>query len=86
MEIEETHEDLQLVPSSTTNLSSGSTSQTSYLRKRPTHKPTSAEEEILKQLEEYKDSTVLPAEVLNELVQSLSKHTDYWTRKRIWDR
>ncbi|CAG8772907.1 10872_t:CDS:2 [Gigaspora margarita] len=51
MEVEVTNEDLR---------SSESTSQ----RKRATHIPIDAKEEILKELEEYKDSTVLRPESL----------------------
>ncbi|RIB19593.1 hypothetical protein C2G38_2136489 [Gigaspora rosea] len=77
MEAELTNEDLQSLSEP-----SESTSQ----RKRATHIPTDAEEEILKKLEEYKDYSVLPPDIINNLVKSLSDITEYWTRKRIRDR
>lgn len=48
-----------------------------------THKPTHEEEEILKELENYKDSSVLPGEVVGNLAERLLQYTDHWTCDRI---
>jgi len=48
-----------------------------------THKPTSQEEEILKELDAYKDSTVLPGDVVNSLAERLLPYTNHWTHARI---
>src|SRR5215470_11076248 len=47
------------------------------------HKLSSEELEILRDLEKHKGSTVLPSEVIDELVEKLSRHTDHWTCQRI---
>ncbi|CAG8558952.1 12866_t:CDS:2 [Dentiscutata heterogama] len=49
---------------------SESTIQAPRLRTCLTHKPSTNEEEILKQLEKYKDFTVLLTNVLNNLVET----------------
>ncbi|CAG8658569.1 11972_t:CDS:2 [Ambispora gerdemannii] len=76
-------EDLQSIPLSEISLSSKSTLQTSHPTK---YKFTVVEEQYLKQLEAYKDFTILPREVVNKLVEKLSQYTDYWTPKRVRDR
>ena len=52
--------------------------------KKSRHKPTTQEQEHLSILEQYKD--FLPAEVVENLVITLKEYTDYWTKKRIYDR
>ncbi|CAG8696982.1 13321_t:CDS:1, partial [Ambispora gerdemannii] len=69
-------EDLQSISLFEISLSSRSTLQTSHPTK---YKSTVVEEQYLKQLEAYKDFTILSKEVINELVEKLSQYTDYWT-------
>ncbi|CAG8639556.1 7276_t:CDS:1, partial [Scutellospora calospora] len=45
--------------------------------RRKKYKTTNVEEQILKQLEDYKDSSVLPSDIINELVECLSNYNDY---------
>ncbi|CAG8483678.1 7872_t:CDS:1, partial [Scutellospora calospora] len=71
MEIEEINEGLLPVSLPTINPSSGSTSRTSYT----VHKSTPTEENILTQLEIYKDSTILLKEIVNKLVTELLHYT-----------
>ncbi|RIB18026.1 hypothetical protein C2G38_2185794 [Gigaspora rosea] len=77
MEVEEINQSLQL------ESSSGLSHQK---RQHSTHIPTDIEEQILIELEKYKDSTVLLPEIVEDLVEKLAVHTDYWTSKRIRDR
>jgi len=51
--------------------------------RRKYHKPSKEEEEILQELDKYKDSTLLPGEVIGELVDKLAKYTDHWTRQNV---
>ncbi|CAG8436052.1 264_t:CDS:1, partial [Scutellospora calospora] len=51
--------------------------QTSHLIRCKKHKTTDIEEQILKQLEDYKDSSILPSDIINELVERLSNYNDY---------
>ncbi|RIB11582.1 hypothetical protein C2G38_2203032 [Gigaspora rosea] len=48
-------------------------------RQHSTHIPTDIEEQILIELEKYKDSTVLLPEIVEDLVEKLAIYTDYWT-------
>jgi hypothetical protein len=80
MDIDNNKKDQQPASSSKIDLPSKPRTQ------RPRHKTTAVEEEILKELEAYEDSTVLPKEVTNTLVKKLSQHTDYWTSQRIRNR
>src|SRR5205085_1627154 len=81
MEIEKTNESLQPAPSP----EAGTSSRSAFKTSRTVHKPTPEEESILGQLEAYKDSTLLPREVVDKLAEELSQY-EYWTTKRIWDR
>ncbi|CAG8447820.1 4585_t:CDS:2 [Scutellospora calospora] len=71
MEIEETNQDLQLAP-----LYETSSSSESKLRKLRTIYKTQPEENILEQLETYKNSTVLPRDFVNKLVQEFKFKPD----------
>ncbi|CAG8570206.1 7369_t:CDS:1, partial [Scutellospora calospora] len=64
----------------------GSVPQTSCPIRYKKHKTTVVEEQILKQLEDYKDSSVLASDIINELVERLSNYNDYWTSVRIRSR
>ena len=52
--------------------SSSEPSESTPQRKHATYIPTDTEEKILKELEEYKDSSVLPPDIVNSPVKSLS--------------
>ena len=60
MELDETNEDSQTLLSSETDISSGSIPQTSHLRKRSSHQPTAAEEEILNDSKNIKTQLYYP--------------------------
>jgi hypothetical protein len=78
--IEETDDEgIQSIPLFETE----SEAQTPSRIRRKKHKPTDDEEQILKQLELYKDSTVLPKEFIDQLAMDLLKYTDHWTPLRI---
>ncbi|CAG8439069.1 11213_t:CDS:1, partial [Scutellospora calospora] len=72
MEVEETNEDSQSALLSEIVISSKSFEFT-FRKLYIVHKTTPEEESILKTLEEYKDSTILPREVTNKLVEDLSQ-------------
>ncbi|CAG8459401.1 16944_t:CDS:2 [Dentiscutata heterogama] len=80
VQIEQT-DNMEVEGTNNNALSSETTIQAPCLRTCLTHKPSANEEKILKQLEKYKDSTVLLVNVLNDLVESLSNYTEYWTWK-----
>ncbi|RIB09293.1 hypothetical protein C2G38_2209309 [Gigaspora rosea] len=70
IEVEKTNQNLQL------ESSSGLSHQK---RQHSTHIPTDIQEKIFIELEKYEDSSVLLPEIVEDLVEKLAVHTDYWT-------
>src|SRR5438874_1492981 len=62
------------------------TNVTNVTKKTKRYKSTPQEEELLSVLESEQYKNFLPAEVTANLEIELKEYTDYWSRKRIYDR